>query len=126
MDSFITILAVHLAGSTVFSRIAERIGGRVSAFTLTNVSIIASDVLLSLPYISTGFKKCHAQRNQLSILPARAKMGSLKYLCQYLPSKTKLVSNFKGCVLTAIVASLPLTLPALAEGALQLVEEEEQ
>ena len=126
MDSFITVLAVYLAGSTIFAKVAQRIGGRMSAFTLTNVSIVASDVLLSLPYIKTGFKKCHAQRNQLSILQAGNKMSSLKYLCQYLPTKTKLVSDFKGCILTAIIASLPLTFPALAEGALEFIDKEEK
>ena len=134
IDVGLTVATVGLGTAAILGKLSFRVGGNVSkAQRLQNLGLIGVDVSFSAPYVEDAAASCEAAMNQLerladkdssvpqdssssqdsSFLRKQESPSNKNNVCENLPVRSKHTSNLRGCLLTASLASLPITIPLL-------------
>ena len=124
LDVGIVIGTMGLGTAAVAGKLALRVGGALSktekltkARRLQNLGIFGADASLSAPYMREAMNICEDSLNQLEETAADTNKG-----CEKLSQGVKHTSDLKSCLLSASLASLPITLPIIGLSGIALVK----
>ena len=114
LEAGLTVATVGLTSAAILGKLSLKLGGQVSkARRVQNLSLIGLDVGLSTIYIDEAVEQCRQDLNQLERLAGETASSSNQDSCRQIPLRSQHTSNLKSCLLTASLASLPITLPLL-------------
>ena len=115
IDVGLTVATVGLGTAAILGKLSLRVGGNASkAQRLQNLGLIGLDVSFSVPYIEDAAESCEEDMNQLERLAGEnSANNNSNNMCKQLSVRSKHTSNLRGCLLTASLASLPITIPLL-------------
>ena len=125
LDVGIVIGTMGLGTAAVAGKLALRMGGALSktqkmskAKRFQNLGIFGTDASLSAPYMKEAMNICEDSLNQLEETAATKTNED----CEKLSQGVKHTSDLKSCLLSASLASLPITLPIIGLSGIALAK----
>lgn len=108
-DTIAVIGTMGLGSAIVMARLAAKAGLAVRARRIQMGALIALDTAFSAPYMKEAYEICSTEVDKLEREEAQAL--SSHNVCERFPVRSRLSGDYTSCILSASLASLPITLP---------------